>query len=125
MKEWTKLEIFNHVDLQDSFVMSWTLKDNRLEFILVASLWPGHAQYEKPKKNEYTCYKDAKLIFFDCDEVKGLMAMENTVSTEDPDGSIDFGNIDSLIEKPNGIFEVIGNFGTVIIVCKSMNFIIT
>ncbi|QYK13512.1 hypothetical protein K0I63_03060 [Shewanella rhizosphaerae] len=110
--EWSKSEIFKGIDLNDSFVLDWCCEVNRLSFELEASIWPESEHYSKPAGNEYTCYKRATLRFVNVNDVQGLKLKELVRTTTDPDGTVDYGNIDVLnIEE--GSFYLVGDFGSV------------
>ncbi|MCB9397050.1 MAG: hypothetical protein H6510_04465 [Acidobacteria bacterium] len=51
----------------------------------------------------------------DVKEVKGLRSIDKVRGTIDPDGSIDYGNFDSLIKTNEG-YELEGDFGAVRII---------
>ena len=109
---WTELEIFKGIDLNDSFVLNWSQEGSRLTIDIEASIWPESKYYSEPKKNEYTCYKKAVLSFIGVESIQGLKPIDAAHSTTDLDGTMDYGNIDSLHSTPNG-FEVKGAFGSV------------
>jgi hypothetical protein len=109
---WTELEIFKGINLNDSFVLSWSLERSRLSIYIEASIWPESKYYSKPKKNEYTCYKKAVLSFVGVESIEGLKPIDTVHSTTDLDGTIDYGNIDSLLKTSSG-FEIEGDFGSV------------
>lgn len=102
------------VMLEDSWVLGWLQSDDALVFELEASLWPGHACYQQPKTNEWACYKRAQLIFEGVTSVEGLLDQSVVKFTVDPDGSKDYGCIESL-QQSNGCFKIEGNFGHVAI----------
>lgn len=110
--EWAKVEIFRGVDLNDSFVLDWCYENDHLSIELEASIWPESIYYSKPKKNEYTCYRKATLKFVGVKEVSGLKPKELVQSTRDPNGSIDYGNID-VLNVTDGSFILVGDFGSV------------
>ncbi|AUD77728.1 hypothetical protein CW740_00145 [Kangiella profundi] len=83
---WTELEIFKGIDLNDSFVLGCSQSEGRLSFDLEASIWPESKFYTEPKKNEYTCYKKAFLSFVGVDSIQGLKPIEAVASSTDPDG---------------------------------------
>ena len=110
--DWTELSEFKGIDLNDSFVLSWNKTSDKVEFNLEASIWPQSAYYIKPKSNEHTCYRKATLAILGAVEITGLLPMDAVKPTTDPDGTEDFGNIDSLIQSPNG-YSIAGEFGSV------------
>ncbi len=101
MQSWKNNQIFNGISLQDSWILSWSISDDCVEFIIDFSLWPDSPYFEPPKKNEHTCYKIGKLIFVNPSHLIGLKNMEDIVSIIGPDGEKDFGSID-YFEIDNG-----------------------
>lgn len=112
--EWSQIEIFKGIDLNDSFVLNWSHENDHLYFELEASIWPESEHYTAPKNDEHTCYRKATLEFVGVKNIRGLKSKESVQSTTDPDGSIDYGNIDDL-KQLGGSFLVVGDFGSVTI----------
>ncbi len=92
------------IDLQDSFVLGWEVSENQFSIQLEASIWPSSVHYFEPKPNEYTCYKKAVLTFSDFSSISCVNGQSAIEPTTDIDGSIDYGNIDSLIKTESGFF---------------------
>jgi hypothetical protein len=113
--DWNQIELFKGIDLTDSFVLSWAHDDNQLSFELEASIWPESEYYSKPQNGEYTCYLKAALKFTDVQSLNGLKSIDLVPSTTDPDGSMDYGNIETLSQTETG-FNLSGDFGTVNII---------
>ena len=109
---WTQLEIFKGIDLNDSFVEHWSCKNSCLVFDLEASIWPESKYYTKPLKDEYTCYRKASLTFCGIHSIIGLLPIESVQESKDLDGSIDYGNIEELNKTHDG-FKLVGEFGDV------------
>jgi hypothetical protein len=118
---WTELEVFKGIDLNDSFVLGWSQSEDHLSFELEASIWPESEFYTEPNKNEYTCYRKAFLSFVGVNSIQGLKPINTVATLTDPDGAIDYGNIDSLSITSSG-YEVEGNFGSVTIRGGELNF---
>jgi hypothetical protein len=114
--------MFDGVDLEDSWVLGWYVDvgHNRLVFGLEASLWPGHEYYVPPSPAEHTCYKRARLCFERVASIDGLSPMDAVKPNVDPDGSIDYGNIEGLHQADVGIYKFGGDFGEVIIKCEGV-----
>ncbi|WP_330149770.1 hypothetical protein [Shewanella xiamenensis] len=104
------MEVFKGIDLNDSFVLDWSYENNRLCFELEASIWAESKYYVEPKLNEYTCYRKATLQFVNTVSVTGLKTKSAVMSSIELDGSIDYGNIDTL-QVVDGGFELTGDFG--------------
>ena len=101
--EWNQIELFKGIDLNDSFVLNWVHENDHLSFELEASIWPESEYYSKPKDGEYTCYRKATLLFLNLENINGLKPIEHTPSSKDLDGTIDYGNIDTLCTTGNGL----------------------
>lgn len=110
--DWTELELFSGIDLNDSFVLGWKAEDRRLSFEIELSIWPESSYYEIPKKGEYTCYRKASLVFDQFEKISGLLSMDDAPSSTDASGEIDYGTIDRLVVIGNQYF-VEGDFGRV------------
>ena len=110
--DWTQIDVFKGIDLNDSFVLNWSHEGNQLIFYLEASIWPGSKYYTGVKKGEYTCYRQATLAFVGINDISGLLPIETAASTTDPDGSVDYGTIESF-QAFDGMFELSGDFGKV------------
>ena len=112
--EWPQIEIFKGIDLNDSFVLNWRHENDHLSFELEASIWPESEYYMAPKQGEHTCYRKATLEFKGVKNISGLKPKESVQSSTDPDGTVDYGNIDDL-KAVDGSFLVVGEFGSVTI----------
>lgn len=111
---WAELEIFEGIDLHDSFVLSWEQVEDVLGFQLDASIWPASSHYATPKPNEYTCYKSARLVFSGFKDISGLKDVADVLPATDANGEVDYGCIDNLEILKNG-FRIEGDFGSVAI----------
>lgn len=118
---WTDISLFKGIDLNDSFVLGWSLEAGRLAVELEASIWPESDYYIAAKPDEYTCYRKATLEFVGVNEVHGLLPIESVRFTKDPDGSIDYGTIDTLV-KLESTYQVSGDFGEVEIIGGELRF---
>lgn len=110
--DWRHLETFKGIDLNDSFILDWSHENGRLSFELEVSIWPDSAYYIEPKPDEYTCYRKAILWFENVKAVSGLKTKETVITSTDAGGSVDYGNIDSLIVLNDG-FALEGNIGCI------------
>ncbi|WP_289028012.1 hypothetical protein [uncultured Paraglaciecola sp.] len=111
---WTDMDLFRGVDLGDSFVLDWSCTSNSFVIKVEASLWPESKHYSPPVNGEYTCYKNASVTFKNIKSIKGIVPVNEASPTTDPDGSIDYGNIDALTSNL-GQFNICGRFGNVVI----------
>ena len=114
--------MFDGVDLEDSWVLGWHVVagHNQLVFELEASLWPGHEYYVPPSPEEHTCYKHARLIFEQVASIDRLPPVDAVKPNIDPDGSIDYGNIEGLHHAGEGVYKFGGDFGEVSVKCKGV-----
>ena len=105
--------MFEGVDLGDSWVLRWQTNEatGQLVFEIEASLWPGHPDYERPPSEDYTCYKQARLIFEGVKTITGLVPMREVKPLSDPDGSLDYGNIEGFRAVGDDTYEFSGEFG--------------
>lgn len=110
--DWTEVEIFRGIDLNDSFILAWRHENRNVTFELEASIWPASRYYRPAKPGEYTCYRRATLAFENVIECVGLPSMDSAPKSSDAAGETDYGNIDSLLILDDG-FSVSGDFGTV------------
>ncbi len=108
------MDSMDGIDLQDSFILSWTVSENEFSIQLEASIWPSSVHYTKPKPNEYTCYKKAVLTFSDFTYIESVKEQSEITPTTDLDGSLDYGNIDSFSKTESGFF-ISACFGSVTI----------
>lgn len=122
MKQWHEIDVFNNVDLYDSFVIGWQCTDETFFIDLEASLWPGHSEYEPPKKDEHTCYKKAQLLFRNPRNIKGLLPIGQVEASKVMENEIpDYDTIDSF-EISNKKFRLIGSFGDVNFIAEEWEF---
>jgi hypothetical protein len=117
---WRDMKEFEGIYLEDCFVSSWEEAEDELRICIRASLWPGHPDYTEPKPDEWTCYKDAMLVFLKKTSVSGLPAMDQVDHNIDPDGSIDYGGLNTLSLNPDGTYCLTGGFGQVSIECSGL-----
>lgn len=110
--DWTGLEIFKGIDLNDSFILGWQAEGQRLSFDIELSVWPASEYYENPKEGAYTCYRRALLVFDQIEKCSGLLSMDDAPRSTDASGEIDYGNIDRLVVIGNR-YIVEGDFGQV------------
>ena len=110
--DWQALQVFKGIDLYDSFVLGWSLKNHDLTFRLEVSVWPDSEYYKRPKAGEHTCYLKATLRFTQVSHVQGLLSQAVAESTTDPDGSTDYGTIEGL-QIRQGHYLIEGDFGRV------------
>ena len=115
------MDIFKGLDLNDSFVLGWSSTETDITIKIEASLWPESSLYLKPKFDEYTCYRSCEIKFSGFSSFTGLIDQNNVKPVKDIDGTLDYGNIDSLLQTSKG-FEVTGDFGSVNIIGGELGF---
>lgn len=106
--------MFEGVLITDTFVLGWQRDADRLIFVVEASLWPPHPDYQAPLPGEWTCYKRARIFFKGVTSVEGLPDMALVNLSIDPDGSKDFGTLSGLVAEDDG-FRISGDFGDVLV----------
>jgi hypothetical protein len=111
--------MFDGVMITDTFVLGWHREGDRLVFMLEASLWPGHPDYELPCPDEWTCYKPGRLVFEGVRSVEGLPDTASVPRSTDATGSQDFGTLAELVVEPGG-YRIAGDFGLVKIQADSL-----
>ena len=106
------------IDLSDSWVLGWKSHDDQLQFDLEISIWPESPHYESPKKGEHTCYKHGTLRFEGITSMEGLKDMASTPKTTDPDGTTDYGTIETF-EIADDSIRLTGDFGDIYVHCTA------
>ena len=106
------LDFMEGIDLQDSIILDWSISEKEFSIELEASIWPSSIHYFEPKLNEYTCYKKALLVFRGFNSILGLKLQKDVHTSRDPDGSLDYGNVDYLNKTDEG-FVIEADFGNV------------
>ena len=114
----------DHVDLQDTFVLSWRKASGSLTFEVLANLLPTHPRAAPPLPNEWACYTEGAITFFGVTSVAGLPALGDVVPVKDPDGSIDYGCIDELSLAGPGEYRIAGEFGSVSVAAEGLSFVL-
>ena len=112
--DWRELREFRHVDLDASFVLGWQLDGDTLNVDIDLHLEPGHSFYEAPRPAEKVCIRPAVLEFPHCESI-----------TRPDDGAgadmgalvaaLGIGGIHGFVVYDDGVYELSGKFGTVVI----------
>lgn len=98
--------------LEDGFVLKLVSTKDKVEFDLEVVLRASHPQFHSPYDGEQHCYGFAKLTFHNPRSVHWERV--RIAPMLDPDGTIDFGNIDQLWLDPEaGYFYLDGDWGAV------------
>lgn len=116
MTAYEDLPGFEHIVLEESFVLDVTAKPASVSFGLEVVLTPDHPEYVAPGPSSYLCYRDGRLEF---DEVTGLEWTEQGAPpATDASGEIDYGHIDTM-EWDAGLYELHGDWGAMRVWAKS------
>lgn len=110
-------EQLSNIMVEDCSVLSWAAERDRLSIAIEASIWPGHPKYSAPKRNEWTCYLPATLLFTSVGQLKGLVSITH-VSPVPGSAPPDYGTLDDIEEK-DGKFTVVGPFGNLSFTAQS------
>ena len=116
-------EPFYGVMIEDCFVHGWCFENQALVVECLFSLHPGNPNYEKPSSEDWACYKAGKLILRNPQFIGKLVAMEDVRKTVDPDGSIDFGSLDSA-DIDDGQLTLYGPFGAAKVALEDLQFVL-
>jgi hypothetical protein len=98
------------VYLEDSWVLEVAPTAEGVSLRLEAVLTPEHPRYHPPALNKQYCYRTGWLtLTSDAIDVR----LSGRQPYRDPDGSQDFGNIDSFDTSADGAWEMYGDWGSV------------
>jgi len=95
---------------EDSYIERIVWTENNLTFTLLVVLRESHERYTEPPADEQHCYHKATLEFRDVSRCEWQSL--NIVPVIDPDGSMDFGNLDSFV-CTKGRYQLSGEWGQV------------
>lgn len=109
---WRELREFAGIDVDRSFVLSWTLDRETLCVDADVQLRPDHPFYEPPRRRETACMRAASIEFPYCTGLRlnGLAtgdALASVVAALPP------GAIGDLVRHDGGAYVLTGDFGTV------------
>ena len=112
--DWRRFREFAHVDLANSYVLSWSAEDESIRIDVDLRIMPGHSFYEKPRPAEKVCIRAATIEFPDCES---LSSEGRSVSGGFDEflKSLRTGGIRDLTRRHEGPYELSGDFGTVTI----------
>lgn len=115
---------FSEIDLQDTFVLAWHTSQDEVVFHVLAHLTQDHPLAAPPGSGEWACYRPALIAFQLATAVVGLQPQASVTPTQDADGSLDYGTIDSLSVGPHGQYRICGEFGDVTIHARSVRLVL-
>ena len=110
--DWRELREFKAVDLTRSYVLAWTAKAGSLLADVDLYLCPDHAFYEAPRSAEKACYHPAWIEFPHCEAVTDSVTQGHLA---DSVKKLLPGKISDLMRTGEGLYEIRGEFGTVVI----------
>jgi len=91
---YTQLPGFEHVYLEDSYVLDLQINRSSVEFSLLVVLLEQHRLYKPPTPDEQYCYRSGWLRFPNVERTEWL---EKSVKPyTDATGTVDYGNIDEF-----------------------------
>jgi hypothetical protein len=110
--------------LEDSWVLELRRTSTGLVFELDAHLTSEHPQHGPPALNEWACYRRGHLTI-DSDRPAVLVRSE-TRPTTDPDGTIDYGNIDTFEASAEidgaHTWQLAGDWGQALVINPKVSF---
>jgi hypothetical protein len=104
---------FEHVYLEDSFVLDIEIRYRHIRFSMDLVLTPGHPEYRAPEVGEHHCYRRGRIDFDDVTEVHWVGQIGPPAL--DAAGEADLGGIDSFISRGKS-FALEGDWGQMEIV---------
>lgn len=109
---WTELREFAGVDLEASYVLSWSMAGELLLLDLDVQLRPDHPFYEVPRPSQKACIRAATIEFPYCESL-AVDGRDNEGSSATLVTSLGSGRIDGLSVVADGQYELRGEFGNV------------
>jgi hypothetical protein len=103
---------FENIYLEDSYVLSINTKIS-IQILLEAVLTENHSLYTQPLPGEQYCYRRMTVIFPHPQTYD--LVLNNISPVADPDGSVDYGNIDEFF-MADGKYYLRGEWGELTIV---------
>jgi hypothetical protein len=114
MKGYEQLSGFEHLYLEDSWVLAVGERANELRFDLEAVLTEDHPDWHPPKPDEVYAYKRLAVVFLKPREVTWVKRMTGPPAV-DASGEVDYGNIDVFMWDGD-LFDLQGDWGHVRVV---------
>ncbi len=101
---------FEHVHLEDSFVLGMVEGDRDLRLSMELVLTPAHPEYRPPPKDRRHCYRAGTILFAG---IRSKQWLHRTFRpSTDASGQVDYGNIDTFVFD-TGIYLLEGEWGEV------------
>ncbi len=111
--DWRQLREFAAVDLNQSFILSWSLESELLLIDVDLFLTKDHPFYEKPRPAEKFCIRPAIIEFPYCEGIS--VVGESKASSAELVRRLKHGLIEGLKRFDGGQYEISGKFGTVLV----------
>jgi hypothetical protein len=111
-------EKFPGIEFTETLVHSWCFSEKALNFSVEFSLWPENLHYEVTSELNDTCFKKGNFIFERVSSIEGLLKMEPVTTALDTRTSGSRGNIESLSQLCHHRFNIVGEFGNIILESK-------
>ena len=108
------------IDLSDSYILDWHHKDESFEILLELSVWPKSPHYEKPGKDERTCFKKGWLRFEEIQSIKGYVDLQCVAPSLGPNGEKDWDGLYELREVGKAL-HFFTDFTEIEIECKNFS----
>jgi len=117
MTPYFELPGFEHLYLEDSYVLGLEEPADELVFLMEFVLTETNPVYQPPRPDEQYCYRKGRIRF---DGIKAVEWLRRDFKPgTDADGCVDYGNIDVFLSYDN-VFELEGNWGEVRITARSV-----
>ncbi|MEU5320374.1 hypothetical protein AB0G67_27040 [Streptomyces sp. NPDC021056] len=102
---------FEHVCLEDSYVLGITVQPAVLLLKLDLPLLPGHPHHRAPLPGERACFRQATVTFSSVRDLHwtGQGVIKPAV---DASGTVDFGSVDSLTRHDTH-YQLLGDWGEI------------
>jgi hypothetical protein len=104
---------FEHVSLEDSYVLDIAAHPGRLTLKLDLLLLPQHPRYRAPLPGERASFRPATVVF---SSVRALHWTGQSVvkAAIEASGSVDYGSVDALITLQDS-YKILGDWGEIIV----------
>ncbi|MGO4589673.1 hypothetical protein [Paenarthrobacter sp. 2TAF44] len=112
------VEVLKGLYLDDSYVLDIRASRGLLAITVEFALAPEHTSYSPALAGEQYCYRQGVLVFEGVTELNWTGQLTSRPS-QDPDGSIDYGNIDTLVIDGNH-YTLEGDLGTIELLAASI-----
>lgn len=110
--DWRELREFAGIDLTQSFVLSWEMRDESLTLDVDLCLTADHPFYEEPRPSERICIRPATLEFPYCSSILGG-GTDETQPLKAIASNLGHGRIEDLKRIGDGQYRIAGSFGVV------------